>query len=336
MRHPTTFSLAGVTTAAAVMVAVALTPQAQAAFPGRNGALLVRGTTAAGCAQPTVGTRSSLRRCALGPDRVIRQESLFLADPSKGTVRLFVQGRLAENTFFPSGRFAPNGRVVAVGGGDFSNLGLDGLLLFSSEPGLSPSQLATDGILPSWSPDGRTLAYDGPRGITTLAIGSGKPPRLIRSLDAVNPIWSTRNLIAFSDDPDRSACPGLCLMQPDGRGVRPARFGGTSPDWSPNGHRLVVVSGDQRTEQISIGCINGAGTRHLTIRVPRGSLEGPVWSPNREKIAFTYKGNVYEIPTKPPRPLRPRSWRKVVANATLSDWQPLPGGLPAPPAVVCH
>ena len=265
-------------------------------------------------------------------------ESLFLADPRSNSVRLVVPGA-ANQTFPPSGRFAPNGELIAVGTDAYADRSLHGLVLFSTRPGRKPKPLHARGFLPSWSPDATKLVYWNWPDIFTLTLAGGRPRRIHR--EGSSPLWSSRNVISFWEDAKGTVCSHvtICTMRPDGTGIKPVAFGGVFPDWSPHGYRLVTVRGTENWDQIDIGCPNGTGVRHLTTRIPPGlAISDVVWSPDGRKIAFDYKDDVYEIPSKPPHPLGPKSWRKVVANATVSDWQPLSPSPRRPPsaAQVCH
>ncbi len=64
-----------------------------------------------------------------------------------------------------------------------------------------------------------------------------------------------------------------------------------SPDWSPNGHRIVFYR-DTSAKGLRIFTIRPDGTdRQLVVQ----DGKDPVWSPDGRKIAFTRDGNVYTV-----------------------------------------
>lgn len=304
----------------------------------------MRGTITAGCARPTFGG-SRARQCHSGRFGEISQESLFLADPRSHKVRLLAAGVSEDNLVDPSGRFSPNGRSVAIGSDVAADPALRGLAIYSTTPGVDPRPLGVRGFYPAWSPDGRTLVYwndDPDNGANIFVVPvAGGPPRWIRQ--GSHATWSSRDVIAFFDLTPDSVCSryGACTMRSDGSGVQPPGVDGVQADWSPQGYRLIVVQDDGYSGRlrVAIGCTNGLGFRLVTkgIQPVTASkiLADPKWSPDGHKIAFDYDGDIYEIPVHPSRPLGPKNWHKVLSNATLSDWQPLPPGPKPPSAHVC-
>src|SRR5437762_13794658 len=99
-----------------------------------------------------------------------------------------------------------------------------------------------------------------------------------------------RGLIAFSRcRPD--SCPGtdIWVIRQDGSGLRllTSIFTGhnASPSWSPDGKRIVFVSGAPGIDQIWTMRADGHRLRRLT-HGP-GDDAQPAWSPDGRRIAFT-------------------------------------------------
>jgi TolB protein len=99
---------------------------------------------------------------------------------------------------------------------------------------------------PTWSPDGRRVAYQS--------------------------AWSVDGL------------PGIHVVDADGTGdTLVAR--GFGPVWSPAGERLAFSSRRDAASDIYVVNPDGSGERNLTRNTP-GSAQYPVWSPDGRKVAY--------------------------------------------------
>ena len=108
---------------------------------------------------------------------------------------------------------------------------------------------------PAWSPDGSRIAFA--RSIFT----PGEPDIGLKSLD----VWT---------------------VAADGRGRRKlTRDGSSSPDWSPDGRRLVLGRGD------GLVVVRRDGSRKRLI-VRRDDPAAPTWSPHGHLIAFIPPGEL--------------------------------------------
>ena len=159
---------------------------------------------------------------------------------------------------------------------------------------------------PTWSPDGRMIAFErrlGPIGapppgngqcrvchweiFVMNADGSGQR-NLTGNAGGGFPVWSPDGQqIAFSRD--NGFIPNLYVMNVDGSGQRrvtqdPIHVWGAS--WSPDGQRLTFSSGVQGNPgrwNIYVVNVDGSGQQQLT----RDAGQDPAWSPDGQRIAFT-------------------------------------------------
>lgn len=148
-----------------------------------------------------------------------------------------------------------------------------------------------DEVAPSWSPDGRRLAYlalgdDVTPQIHLVAADGTGDAQLTHGPDGAGPpSWSPDgDKILYSTDLTESPWM-FTVAAVGGRPRRITDVAGTWPDWSPDGTNIVYSR------------VNGTGTRLWTMRedgTHHGRLAGvrasdpsePSWSPDGEWIAF--------------------------------------------------
>jgi TolB protein len=210
---------------------------------------------------------------------------------------------------FPALAWSPKARLVA-----FDNWLQIGIVRRDGTGRrLLPKLTATQDLSPTWSPDGRRLAFIGDR----LCYGcvwlytvrrDGTGLRRVIAQGAASPSWSVKDTLAFVNYNDSSKVPGdipdgLYTVRPDGTRLRRVYSGGylgagVLPDWSPDGSRIAFLAATpdapDNTEVFTVRA-NGRGLRRLTRFGPhRGGGSGaPRWSPDGKFITFVDNSDVY-------------------------------------------
>jgi dipeptidyl aminopeptidase/acylaminoacyl peptidase len=258
-----------------VLLALAVAaPPAQAAFPGRNGAVGYAISSFSGDQAPQVEVTGLA-------SRVFQREQeaeIIRCERTDGAPT----GGDCTTSEFGSPSYAPGGRRLLFDAGRQLGLigaGGAGLTLF-------PAVTTNDGD-PAFSPDGRRIVFTGvnDRGGTDVfvyALGSQFARMIVQ--DAGEPAWSSRNQIAWVRN-------GNIYVSNAKGGQRRWLTSGVSPDWSPGAARLVFVRPSPNLtfegiqgRMLTIGA-RGRGLKPVFPAV-RDALT-PVWSPNGRWLAFT-------------------------------------------------
>ena len=175
---------------------------------------------------------------------------------------------------------------------------------------------------PAWSPDGNQLVFERAFGpivkdtaagldlVTANADGSNEQVILhFRSLEAQgkephDAQWSpdgTRiavNILNIKAKPRNGSA--IYVLDADGsnfRRITPLRLNAGSPDWSPDGKRIVFNSSYEGQSAVEIYTVrpDGSGLKRVRKEPKKSFSFEPVWSPNGKRIAF-----VHATTTTPP------------------------------------
>ena len=154
-------------------------------------------------------------------------------------------------------------------------------------PSPARSTSSTIDLQPTWSPDGRRLAFvrfvPGYKSEVFVVGVDGKGLRRLTSNRGEDnePDWAPNGKrIAWAFAASRAGHPsGIFTMNPDASAKR-IRGQGIAPDWSPDGRRFVfVLRGELWTEAVG-------GTDRRRLPVAPGADARPDWSPDGTQIAF--------------------------------------------------
>ena len=175
----------------------------------------------------------------------------------------------------------PNGQIVySKTAGSFTGMGT------VSPDGTGNRTISSDSALaPTWSPDGRRIAYQSGNGINAnihVAQADGSSPTPVIGPGS-GPAWSPDGeQIAFS------RLGNLFVANADGSGETDLGIPGGSPAWSPDGAKIAfAVSQSQAPFASDIYTVNPDGSGITQITSGPLSEAQPDWSPDGSKIAFT-------------------------------------------------
>jgi tetratricopeptide (TPR) repeat protein len=170
----------------------------------------------------------------------------------------------------------------------------------------------TEDGLPSWSPDGKSLAFSstrhGDRQSRVYVIDSvpydgtraqGRPLKAgLYDARGAHPVWTADRQILFSGC-DYGSTPAVCglLLMPAGPGPQTATpitdYGGDS---APDVHRQKIAFMSNRDGDLDIYVVNldGSGLQRLTESSAQDGL--PAWAPDGRTIAFVSdEGGVWAV-----------------------------------------
>jgi hypothetical protein len=202
-------------------------------------------------------------------------------------------------------------------------------------------RITTDGSPknpPVWSPAGQQLVYSA-GGQLFLARDDGSAP--VQLTPGVLPSWSPDGAsIAFADSVGGVAA--IYLIHPDGTGLRrlvtpDVMSGDTSPPaWSPDGSKVAFTNevlfdckACPAGQDIYLVSADGSSVRQLTHDGSQAVFDAaPTWSPDGDQIAFRRGAYVGQLTTMNADGTCPATLPALGADE-LSSWQPLPGGPPA-------
>jgi Tol biopolymer transport system component len=160
--------------------------------------------------------------------------------------------------------------------------------------------------VPSWSPDGKTIAYTGQSGALYLVnVSDGKQKANLTALKFFSADWSPdgKQLVAFAQDADNKV--GIFTLNSDGTNMQllvslsaaDVTFALASdhffardtvlPRWSPDGKQITyaaITSGGSIPSVYRIA--NSAGTAPTLISDSKTTAYGASWSPDGKYLAY--------------------------------------------------
>lgn len=307
---------------------VMLVPQAQAAFPGRNGALLVTGVQAGAWGEG----------CGAGPPRLVGRVaddspscssgvSAWLAGPGRHGVRLLWNARTPED-YIDDGGVSPDGRSVVLG----ISSSLGEIIVVPVHAGSRARELPWGGSAPTWTAGGR-ISFTGSDGSLFFTRPTG-PRRGWEpdgwSIEGVR--WSSTGRYAViaplrAIDEPTSRDMGLLVSDSTGRwDAGKGALGSDGFDWAPTGRSLVVTrSVKGRGRALYVVGLDGKITKRITTFVSDDDLAEPRWSPDGRLIAFRRGVTVHVTSARTQEPQGPAAWRTIMRDSKrLIDWQALP------------
>ena len=193
-------------------------------------------------------------------------------------------------------RVSPDNSRIA-----FESLGKNGfqIRMYSLVLGRAVSfpEIGGTNITPSWSPDGRELAYSSSRSgdpeiwISDAAGALARQITHLRGPD-VSPTYNPRTGAQIAWISGRTGLPQLYTMNADGTGIQQLTDGGdaTSPSWSPNG-QLIAFAWDRKygpgaPGRPDIYVMDIASKKWVQLTHDTGRCDFPSWSPDGRHIVY--------------------------------------------------
>jgi TolB protein len=182
---------------------------------------------------------------------------------------------------------------------------------------------------PAFSPDGQKIAFHSWRedrlGLQAVSTGGGERTDIIfgTQIEDSSPSWSRDGTkIAFASNKEVDRQWRIYVGWLVGTGEPLQLRLGESPDWSPEGDRIVYRGCDERGDNCGLYIMdeNGANPTRLTTDA---SDNAPAWSPDGSQVTFmsARDGNweIYVVDLAKPEP---RRLTTNPANDGLPTWSP--------------
>jgi Tol biopolymer transport system component len=205
--------------------------------------------------------------------------------------------RLTHNTTFDLGaEWSPNGQKIAFHGAQFvGGVGVSLSIFLINADGSGQTELTgTCGQFPSWSPDGKTIAFNTVAGcpvpgeiFVINADGSGLTNLTNHPAGDARAAWSPNGRqIAFNSNRDGDG--EIWVMNANGSDPVQLTFNSATdqaPDWSPDGRKIVFQS-NRDDPRFDLYVMNADGTDVTRLTFGGGRDLDPSWSPDGRQIAF--------------------------------------------------
>jgi Tol biopolymer transport system component len=172
-------------------------------------------------------------------------------------------------------------------------LGLLSILLVGSGPGAGAST-------PALPPQNGLIAISGVDGVQIVDPATGAVTSVPDTVDLGEPAWSPdASVLAVTEWSEDG--PSVYTMKPDGSERRLLLDNGSSPSWSPDGERMVMVrdacfagctSDDEASELMTV---DAEGNDVLELATIPGYVDSAEWSPDGKQIAFFVEDEVMLI-----------------------------------------
>jgi dipeptidyl aminopeptidase/acylaminoacyl peptidase len=185
-----------------------------------------------------------------------------------------------------------------------------GSLYVVDADGRNLHRVADEGGGPSWSSDGRQIAYRGPLGIYVVAAAGGSS-RLVGP-DGRLHVWAPRGRrIAYIGSKGGYGVP--CFVNADGSGRRcMSGFSAVWPPvWSPDASRIAFTYAGRKS-WLTVARADGRGLRRFTVRAQRP--RPLAWSPDGNRLVYEEGFGVQRFLV---RPLAAKARSTVVASAPV-------------------
>jgi Tol biopolymer transport system component len=226
---------------------------------------------------PVGGWSQAAGRVAFGWD-VGSRSQLYAVRPDGGALRRLFEPAAAAPSFAPEGNriafFAQGPRratlvVAAVAARRLARVPV----------GPYPSP-------PSWSPNGRRLAFETRDGVFMIRADGGKPARLRGTTRADGePAWSPDGrTIAFTRR--IHGRPSVHVVDVRTGRTRLLRRNAETPAWSPDGRRIAFTNGYAPTYNVDVWVMRRDGTRPRRLTRHPDFDVNPAWSPDGTRVAF--------------------------------------------------